>query len=291
MAIGATNLTTTTSTKFIPEVWSADIIRATESNLVFADKVKRYDRDVRGKGDVVHIPNLSNLTAYQKSANTEITPEAVTENEKTITVDQHWYSSVLIEDITAVQSDYDLMKEYTQKAGYTIAKKVDSSIAGLYSGLSQTVGNSSTNITDANLITAIQYLDDADAPEMDRFFVINPAGKSDLMGIDKFVLRTGPGWSPSDSPILNGPKSAGYFGDLYGIKVYISTNVAVEAGSPNTVHGMLFQKEAFGLAMQQSPRVQTQYKAEHLADLLVVDVLYGVAELRDTFAVDYKYAV
>ena len=51
---------------------------------------------------------------------------------------------------------------------------------------------------------------------------------------------------------------------------------------------MMFQKEAFGLAMQQAPRTQSQYKQEYLANLVTVDVLYGVAELRDTFAVDFR---
>ena len=47
-------------------------------------------------------------------------------------------------------------------------------------------------------------------------------------------------------------------------------------------------KEALALAMQKSPRVQTQYKAEYLADLCVVDVIYGVVETRDAFGVELK---
>jgi hypothetical protein len=50
----------------------------------------------------------------------------------------------------------------------------------------------------------------------------------------------------------------------------------------------MFQKEAFGLAMQKSPRTQTQYKQEYLANLVTVDTIFGLAEMRDTFAVDYR---
>lgn len=281
---------TTANAVFIPEVWSADIICATEANLVLASKVKRYDADVASKGDIIHIPNLSNLTANVKSAGAVVTLNTVTENENTITVNQHYETSFMIEDISKAQSAYDLMSEYTKKAGYAIAKQVDSSLAGLYSGLSQYVGDGSTNITDANLIRGIQYLDDADAPESDRYFVIKPSGKADLMAIDKFVLRTGPGWDVANSPIINGAKENGFWGDLYGVKVFVSTNLVTAAGTPTVVHSLLFQKEAFGLAMQKSPRTQSQYKQEYLSNLVTVDVLYGFAELRDAFAVDYRVA-
>lgn len=278
----------TTAAVFIPEVWSADILRETEANLVLADKVKRYDGDVANFGDIIHIPNLTNLTANNKVVGSEVTVQYPTELEKTITINLHKEASFYIDDMAKVQSKYDLMGEYTKKAGYAIAKAIDTSVASLYSGLSQYVGNGSTDITDENIIRAIQYLDEANAPENDRYFVINPAGKADLMALDKFVLRTGPGWSTDNSPILHGAKENGFWGDIYGVKVFVSTNVVTEAGSPNVVHNLLFQKEAFGLAIQQNPRTQSQYKLEFLSNLTVCDVMYGVAELRDTFAVDFR---
>ena len=288
MAYPSGQIGTTEGAVFIPEIWSSEILRATESNLVLADKVKRFDGDVKTKGDVIHIPELSNLTAHAKTAGTAVTLNNPTESEKTITVDQHYETSFMIEDIEKVQSAYNLMSEYTGKAGYSIAKNVDSAIAALYSGLSQYVGDGSTDVTDPNIIRAVQYLDDADAPEMDRFFVIKPSAKADIMAIDKFVLRTGPGWTTSDSPILNGAKENGFFGDIYGVKVFVTTNLVTAAGTPTVVHNMMFQKEAFGLAMQQAPRTQSQYKQEYLANLVTVDVLYGVSELRDSFAVDFR---
>lgn len=288
MAYPSGQIGTTQGAVFIPEVWSSEIIRATESNLVLADKVKRFDGDVKTKGDVIHIPELSNLTAHAKSAGTAVTLNTPTETEKTITVNQHYETSFMIEDISKVQSAYNLMSEYTGKAGYSIAKNVDSAIAGLYSGLSQYVGDGSTDVSDTNIIRAVQYLDDADAPEMDRFFVIKPSAKADLMAIDKFVLRTGPGWTTSDSPILNGAKENGFWGDIYGVKVFVSTNLVTQVATPTVVHNLMFQKEAFGLAMQQAPRTQSSYKQEYLATLVTVDVLYGLAELRDTFAVDFR---
>jgi len=39
------------------------------------------------------------------------------------------------------------------------------------------------------------------------------------------------------------------------------------------------------LVTQLAPRVQTQYKQEYLSDLMTVDTLFGVSELRDNGAV------
>lgn len=283
-----TSMTVTTGANFIPEIWSQEVLRAVESNLVLADKVKRYDGEVKAYGDTIHIPNLSNLSANAKVAGELVTTQAVTEDKKDISINQHYETSFYVEDILKVQSKYDLMSEYTNKAGYAIAKQIDSSIAGLYSGLSQYVGDGSTDVTDANIVAGIELIDNADAPEMDRFFIIKPSAKAALMLIDKFVLRTGPGWSVSDSPILHGAKENGFWGDIYGFKVFVTTNLVTSAGTPTVVHNLMFQKEAFALAMQESPRTQTQYKQEYLANLVTVDTIYGFAELRDTFGVDFR---
>lgn len=288
MAYPSPMMTNTTGDVFIPELWSTEVLRATRANLVLADKVKRYDFMMKKGGDVLHIPNLSNLSANSKVSGSAVTLQAPTETNIDLTINQHKETSFMVEDIAALQANVNLMSEYTNQAGYAIAKDLDYAVASKFSGFSQYVGDGSTDITDANIIRAVQYLDDANAPEADRYLVIKPAGKADINYIDKFVLRTGPGWGPSESPILNGQKSPGFWGDLYGVKVYITTNLVTEAGTPNVVHSAMFQKDAIGLAVQQSPRTQRQYKQEYLADLVTVDIVYGLTELRDTFGVDFR---
>ena len=109
-------MTTTTGDVFRPEIWSPEVLRATENALVMANLVKRFDSLVTGKGDVINIPNLSNLTASDKSASTQVTLQAPTETNTTISINKHKESSFLIEDILKVQSNYELMGEYTSKA-------------------------------------------------------------------------------------------------------------------------------------------------------------------------------
>ena len=60
-----------------------------ERALVMAPLVARYDNEVKQKGDYVHIPNVSELTANDKDANSEVTLNVPTETESTISINVH----------------------------------------------------------------------------------------------------------------------------------------------------------------------------------------------------------
>ena len=283
MSLGSNHTTTTTHANFIPELWASDVIAAAEKTLVMADLVTRFDNLAQGGGDVIHIPKVTNFSANAKSAETQVTLQVNTESKIDLNLDKHYETSFLIEDLAAVQANQDLRQIYTQKAGYAIAKQIDTSLLALYSGLSQTV-DASGSLTDEQfddkLLDGLYYLDAADAPDADRFFVIHPKLKKKMLDIDKFV---------SIDYRNNKPVMTGQIGDIYGFKVFVSTNVQSAAVSGTTYyHNLMFQKGAFGLAIQMGPRTQAQYKQEYLGWLVTVDVVYGVVELRDDHAVDFK---
>lgn len=284
------NFTTTTSATFIPEVWSKATIVATESKLVVAPKVKRFDADVADYGDVIHVPNVSNFDAARdKSANTTLTLDTITETSVDITIDQHKYVAFMIEDKLAKQSKYDLTAEYTDRAGYAIAKAVDTSLLELYTGFTTLdAGSFETDITDAGILAAIQQLELNDVPMEDRSLIIHAGQMTALLGIDKFVKADFLGQYDQPTRVAEGPASASMFGTLYGIPVYFTNNVSVTTGTTNYVHNVLIHKEAWALAMQMAPRVQMEYQLNSLADEVVTDVLYGVKTLRPTFGVELR---
>lgn len=289
MALGTDQITTNTADKFIPEVWSMEVLRATEDALVMAPLVKRYDSLVASRGDTIHIPNLSNLSANDKSANTEVTLQAVTETETTISIDSHKEASFLVEDIVKVQSNYDLMAEYTSKAGYAIAEQVDSDVLGLYTGFTNTdVGTYGSDVTNAVVLSAIEALDLANAPLEDRAFVFDPRQKTAIAQIDQFVRADYLGNYESEKPAASGPQSRFMWGELWGIPAYYTNQVPTTAGSPTQYHNVLFHKEAMALALQQKPRVQSEYILEYLGTLVVCDVIYGVESLRGAFGIEIR---
>jgi len=283
------DITTTTAAVFIPELWSMETLRAQEAALVVAPLVKRYDSLVKGRGDSVHIPEVSNLVANDKVANTDVTLQSPTETEKTIDIDNWKEASFLVEDIVKVQSNYDLMAEYTNKAGYAIAQAIDTSVLGLYTTFTNTaVGTYGADIDDDAIVEAIQALDEANAPLEERYMILKPSQKAALMKIDKFVRADYLGQYDNPTPVKRGPNNRYLWGEIYGVPVYYTTQIPTTAATPTEVHNMLFHKEAMALALQLTPRTQGTYWQRSLGWLVTVDTIYGVAGLRGDHGVEIK---
>lgn len=277
--------TVTEGDVFIPEIWTKEVLIAREAALRFSDLVERYDEDAAEGGDTLNIPQIGNLSANAKLANTSVTLQAPTETDVNLSLNRHFESSILIEDRMAKQAKrtYDLLMKYAKRAGYAIAEQMDTDLAGLYSGLSQYVGDGSTAVTRTNMLRAVQYLDDAKAPETERYGVWKPAAKADILDIDGFVFAEHMG---TDVPVRKG-----VFGELFGIVNYVTTQVITQAATPSVVHNLVFHKEAFALAVQMAPRTQFQYKQEYLGTLATVDSLWGYATQRADHAVDFRSSV
>ena len=270
------NLTPTTSSVFIPEKWSTDIMRATEDNLVLANLVHDYSGLVQDNGDTIHVPNLSNLTANDKVAGARVSFQAPTETNVDIALDQHKEASFMLEDITKVQANVDLNSEYTNKAGFALAKSIDSSLAALAASFSQTKGTYNTAITTDVILDSIRLLDDANAPQDDRHFVMKPKTKRDIIDITTYV----------SNDFVNGrPVENGKLGALYGLSTYISTNIY---NSSTNVNDMMFHRDAMGLALQKAPRTKSDYSVPDIAWRVVTDTIFGVKEMRDYHAVLVK---
>lgn len=276
MPLGTAQMTGTTLATWRPNVWAKEVLAAREKRLVLVPLTKHYDRDIKAFGQTVEIPNLSNLSANAKAANTQVTLQAPTESKQTLTIDQHYEASFLVEDFADAQSMYDVASEYTEKAGYALAEKMDSTlVVAMTAAFTQTVGAFGTALTDANVLTAIQYLDDAKAPNEDRYFVVTTQGKKELLSIDKYIRYDAIGEGGSSNAIVNGQ-----IGEIYGVKVVMSQNLTFVAGSPNQNNHLLFHKDSTAIAVQRDVKMEHQRKTEYLGDLFVTSALWGVKVIR-----------
>ena len=227
----------TNADKFIPEIWSDEVIAAYKKNLVLANLVNKMT--MRGKkGDTLHIPKPTRGAASAKAANTVVRVQADTETEVLVTIDKHFEYSRFIEDIVEVQALASLRRFYTEDAGYALAKKVDDELFQLgltfgdsdgadwvhsnsffidnTNGLSAyAVDTVATNdvFTDAGFRALIKRMDDADVPMDGRFFVIPPSVRSTIMGVDRY--------NSSDFVDGRGVQN-GQIGSLYGIDNSVS---------------------------------------------------------------------
>lgn len=298
MALGTNHVTKTTADKFIPEIWSDEIIAAYKKNLVAANLFSKMSFKGK-KGDTLHIPKPTRGDASLKAASSQVTLIAATETEIQVLVNKHYEYSRLIEDIVEVQALASLRKFYTDDAGYALAKRVDTDLIELGRGANSGTagdadytgaflgGDGTTPYVDGSTVAnalvdgairrTIQRLDDEDVPMTDRFIVIPPSARNTLMGLERFTEQAFTGEVGGANTIRNGQ-----IGDVYGMKVYVTTNADTATAGGRVV--LMAHKDAFVLAEQMGVRSQTQYKQEYLGTLFTSDMLYGVAELRDKSA-------
>jgi hypothetical protein len=290
----------TQADKFIPEIWSDEVVAAYKKNLVLANLVNKMTMKGK-KGDTLHIPKPTRGVATAKAANTTVTIQADTETEVLVSVDQHFEYSRFIEDIVEVQALASLRRFYTEDAGYALAKKIDDTLFQL----GKTFGNGTSSFvhsnsyfidgtnglsayavdtvaaadvfTDAGFRALIKLMDDADTPMDGRFFTVPPSLRAAIMGIDRYNSR-----DFVDGRGVNN----GQIGQLYGIDIYVSSNCPIiETADDNTAGGdvkaaILAHRDTMVLAEQMGVRSQTQYKQEYLSTLYTADTLYGVKTLR-----------
>lgn len=295
MALGSGHQTITTAAKFIPEIWSDEVVATYKKQLVAANLIKKMNFKGK-KGDAVHIPKPGRGSANAKAANTQVTLNTDTATEVIVNIDQHWEFSVMIEDIVSAQALASMRQFYTDDAGYALARKVDSLIlelgrgvnggdgtaayTGAYSGADGTTAYTGTAgaLTDAAIRRSIQRLDDSDVPMDGRFLIVPPSTRNTLMGIARFTEQAFVGEAGGGNTIRSGE-----VGNVYGVPVFVSSNA--DAATDGDRICLLGHKDFAVLVEQMGVRTQTQYKQEYLGDLFTADTLFGVKELRDGSAV------
>jgi N4-gp56 family major capsid protein len=295
MALGTNHQTKTTADKFIPEIWSDEVVATYKSNLIAANLIKKMSFKGK-KGDAIHIPKPGRGSANAKAASTQVTLNTDTATEVIVNIDQHWEYSILIEDIVEAQALASMRQFYTDDAGYALARKVDSMLLQLgrgvnggdgtaaydkaYSGADGTTLYTGTAgaLTDAAIRRSIQRLDDADVPMDGRFLIVPPSTRNTLMGIARFTEQAFVGEVGNGNTIRNGE-----VGNVYGVPVFVSSNA--DAATDGDRICLLGHKDFAVLAEQMGVRTQTQYKQEYLGTLFTADTLFGVKELRDGAAV------
>ena len=300
MALGSLHQTAVTADKFIPEIWSDEVVATYKKNLVLANLIKKLSFKGK-KGDTLHIPKPGRGAANAKTASTQVTLNTDTATEINVLIDQHWEYSILIEDIVEVQALASMRQFYTDDAGYALARKVDSKLielgrgvnggdgtaayTGAYAGADGTTAyvaasNNQSALADAGIRRSIQRLDDSDVPMDGRFLIVPPSTRNTLMGIARFTEQAFVGEQGGNNTIRSGE-----IGNVYGIPVFVSTNADTTSGSGAARIALLGHRDFAVLAEQMAVRSQTQYKQEWLGNLFTADTIFGVKELRDGSAI------
>ncbi len=309
MALGTDHVVAGEVGNFIPELWSDEVVAAYKANLVMANLVRKLNHQGK-KGDTIRIPTPTRGSASAMVSEAQVTliPHG-TDSGLTVLIDEHREYSRLIEDLVNVQAIESLRRFYTDDGGFAIATAVDTQLifeAALTGWSTLTVvageitadsvvdatnpvqeGDGSnwdeeatvTDLSDAGIRSFVKDLDDENAPQAGRVMVVPTIAKSDLIGTARFTEQAFVGEISGSNTIRNG-----LVGNVYGMEVYVSTNlptVQESGGTADQILGIVFQRDALLLVEQLGVRAQSQYKQEYLADLLTVDMIWGQLRLRN----------
>jgi hypothetical protein len=281
--------------EFIPTIWSNEVIAIYKKALVMAQLVSRLDH--RGKiGDTIKIPRPTRGSPTAVTNANVVAPISFTDTTTTVSINKVFEYSRVIDDLLTLQGLPSLRRYFTDDAGYALAKQTDTDLHQLGAawgggtGYSkavigsdgnttyvQTTSGNAASISDVGMRRVVQLLDDGDVPGRDRYLVIPPIEKRKLLGEGRFTESAFTGEHGANNSIRNG-----FVAPLYGVDVYVSTQVETDqtSDSTNIRAALLFQKEALLLVEQRAVRLQQQYKLEALGNLIVADTTYGVATLR-----------
>lgn len=217
---------------FIPQIWSARILRALEKTAIYAQPgvVNRdYEGEIAQAGDTVKIQSIGDPTIFDYTKNTDMpAAETLTDATRSLVIDQAKAFNFQVDDVDKVQARAALvMDEAMHRAGYKISDVADQYLATqITAAVTNVIGSSATPIAvDKDnaydqLVKAKIKLDVALAPSADRFAIV-PSWFVGALALDaRFIGTRG---LDANSVLLNGAA-----GQAAGFNILVSQNV------PNT---------------------------------------------------------
>jgi hypothetical protein len=251
------------SGNFIPEIWSGKLIENFYDATVLAAIANTdYEGEIRRMGDTVNIRTTPELTIKDYVKGQTLSVENPDKPKIQLLIDKGQYFAAIEDDVDKVQSDINLMDTWTKDASERMKIKIDREVlAGIVADVAAdnegaTAGRISNDIdlgttgspiaiTKTNVLEYIvdlgTVLDEANAPEGDRFLVI-PAKMAGF--IKKSDLKDASLTGDSTSVLRNGR-----LGMIDRFTLYVSHNLPVASGKFDIIAG---HKMGFTFASQMT---------------------------------------
>lgn len=276
------------SAEVIPEIWKPMLQEKKFDNVTILPFVTDLSSYLTGGGDTVHVPEIFTNTFSVQTQSTEgagIVDQTKLPVDVTLSVDTHKYIAWLLGDKTVAQllRAYNLNEKYAMESRKLLLKEVEDSLFALWSSLTTNtaVGDTTTVLSDYEVRKAINTMEGVFMLDECAFFIHPTVYWLQLAGITKYYEN----YQSELNLIRNGGFGSrgtqNYKGHLYNVPVYTSSRVV---GALQTYRNLLLHPDALGVAFQTSGggmvRVQSSYLLQNLANLTVVDMIYGVGVLR-----------
>lgn len=259
---------------FNPELFSKETIMHTKANLVSKTAVNTSWRKNLKYGYKLTIPVFSEASTNEVTPGSRTSAQDLAGTPATVTIDQWREATAEISDMSDIENLADYMSGAQDSCGYALSKYCDNQTAALFSSLSGSsiYGSDGQTMTDDIIIAIRESLRKNDVPQPEKWSMIgDPSTEADMYKIDKFVNKN----YGTDGAVITGK-----IGELYGMKILITTNLEdATTGS----YGVVLHPDAIGLIIQENPRSQLARLNDEFLTKIVVDMIFGVSEIRDTF--------
>lgn len=276
---------TTEADQFLLDIWANSIEEFRRRSLVMLQTVTMASQygvnRVRGFQNL-NIPAttlLNSGTARSKSEGTDIVYDANTDTAFTLAIDQHWFQAFQVEEFADALSGFDIDSAYAPAIIEVLVRKEDDTLTAWVDNFTgQTVGAFNVPPKEDEYLRAIQYLDDADHPASNRWFVhSNPAALS-LLKQTKFT---------SGDFVTGTPMMTGQVGGLYDIHVLKTTNMeGTNAGGHD--NALMHKSWVVHHRVGARPRMRTFFNIDGLEDQRAASMIWGNNQMRTDAAVWIK---
>src|SRR5258707_14643538 len=285
----------------IVKLVAVDALPALMGNLIMGNLVNRdYEPALAQAGDTINVPIPPTLVANNIAEGGTVQTQNPSIGNAQIILNTHAEATFQIPDVTKVIAVPDLLRLYMQPAVVALAERIETDLLGLYSQFTANtiVGLPGLALTEAAIDSAETALFQAKVPaSAGKYLVVDPATYSVLRQIPRFSEYYTAGEAGLRALV------DGAVGELKDFFIFRSQFVPKTGRGPVTTHNTPFSKNAIGLGIGRLPhplpgtgavaeyaelgnfglRVVMSYQPNTLAQQFTVDVLYGVAALRNRF--------
>ena len=276
---------------FVASVWAADILRALQTLLVYANPAiinSDYEGDIASVGDSVRINMVGDVTVKDYTKGSDIdSPEDLTDAQLTLLIDQAKYFNFAVDDIDKRQAQNGLREEAAMRAAYGLRKALDSFVASQYTDIDtgNFVGSTGSAITGFSsdskkaykqLTVLKQKLDDTDTPEEGRWVVVPTWFEGYLLNDDRVISY---GTPENRTAMKEGFKAGdnGLIGRAAGFDVYRSTLVP---NSSSTEYKVIAGHRSAWSKAEQILETEAYRPEKRFADALKGLHVYGAKVVR-----------
>jgi len=181
---------------FIPEVWSAALLKNLRDQLTYAQSGvinRNYEGDIARAGDTVHITSFADPATRAYTRNDTITYDVLTDATRALVIDQARYFAFSVDDIDKRQALPGFIAETTLGASYNLASDADTYVSGLMvAGVDAGNQLGSETVSDAGdaydlLVELRTLLTRSNTPNTGRFVAVPPEFYALLLKDERFI--------------------------------------------------------------------------------------------------------